>query len=224
MQFSRLELLVEDKIELIKNKTVLVVGIGGVGGYVVEALARSGIGTIIIVDNDIVDISNLNRQIISLHSNIGKYKVDVLESRIKDINPNCKVIKFNTYLTKDNTIDLFDRNIDYVVDACDTITVKFELIKICNKKSIKLISSMGTGNKFDPSLLKIVDIKSTSYDPVAKILRELIKKENIKTDFKVVCSTEKPKKIQDRKIGSTPYVPGVAGLLCASYVINDIVR
>lgn len=223
MQFSRLELLIGNKIKDIYNKTVLVVGVGGVGGYAVEALVRAGIGTIIIVDNDIVDISNLNRQVISLHSNIGLLKVDVCEKRILDINPACKVIKKPIYLTKENTINLFEDKIDYVVDACDTIEVKKTLIKICNSKNIKLISSMGTGKKMDPTKLEIIDIRKTSYDPIAKILRKMVKDERINNKVMVVCSKEEPKKIEGKTIGSTPFVPATAGLLCASFIINDIV-
>lgn len=220
---DRLELLVKEKIELIKKKTVLIVGIGGVGGYALEALVRSGIGKIIIVDNDNVDITNLNRQIISLNSNIGKSKVDVAYDRCKDINPNCEVIKINKFLTKDNTKELFDTHIDYIVDACDTMDVKKELIRISISKNIKLISSMGTGNKLNPSKLEIMDLRKTSYDPIAKILRKMLKDEKINKKIMVVSSTEKSITTNSKTIGSTSFVPATAGLLCASYVINDIV-
>jgi tRNA A37 threonylcarbamoyladenosine dehydratase len=223
MQFSRLELLIGDKINKIFNSTVLVVGIGGVGGYAVEALVRAGIGNIIIVDNDIVDITNLNRQIISLHSNIGLPKVEVCEKRILDINPNCKVTKYNTYLTKENTNQIFNTKIDYVVDACDTVEVKKELIRICYNRNIKLISSMGTGKKLDPTKLEIVDIRKTSYDPIAKIIRKMVKDERINSKVMVICSKEQPIKLEGKVIGSTSFVPGTAGLMCASYIINDIV-
>lgn len=223
MQFQRFELLIGDKINLVKDKTILIVGIGGVGGYVLESLVRAGIGKVIIVDNDIVDITNLNRQIISLHSNIGKNKVDVAYQRAKDINPNCEIITVNEFLTKDNTIDLFNENIDYIVDACDTVEVKKELIRISINKNIKLISSMGTGNKLDPSKLEIVDLRKTSYDPLAKILRKMLKDERINTKVMVVCSKETPIKTNSKTIGSTSFVPAVAGLLCTSYIINDIV-
>lgn len=222
---DRLELLVKDKINLLKEKTVMIVGIGGVGSYALEALTRSGIGTIILVDFDKVDITNLNRQIISLNSNIGEYKTDVAESRIRDINPNCKVIKYNIKLTKDNVEMLFDNNIDYIVDACDTIDVKMELIRLChNKYDTKLISSMGTGNKMDPSKLMITDITKTSYDPLAKKLRKMVKDERIKGKVMVVSSLEQPINTNSNIIGSNSFVPATAGLLCASYIINDIVR
>lgn len=223
MQFERLELLVGDKINSIKDKTVLIIGIGGVGGYALEALVRSGIGKVIIVDNDIVDITNLNRQIISLHSNIGEYKVDVANNRIKDINPNCEVITINEFLTKENTINLFNTKIDYIVDACDTIEVKKELIRISISKNIKLISSMGTGNKLDPTQLEIIDLRKTSYDPIAKILRKMLKDERINKKVMVICSKETPIKTNSKTIASNSFVPATAGLLCASYIINDIV-
>lgn len=219
--FTREELLIGDKINLIKSKTVLVLGLGGVGGYVVESLVRAGIGKIIIVDNDKIDISNLNRQLISLQSNIGVKKIDAWYHRIKDINPSCEVIKIAEFITPDNIDILFTNHIDYIVDACDTISTKKELIRICLNKKIKFISSMGTGNKFDPTKLEIQDIRKTSYDPIAKIIRKMVKDENIKGKIMVICSTEKPVKVKDT-VGSISYVPSVAGLLCTSYIINDI--
>ncbi len=220
---ERLEILVGNKIEEIKNKTVLIVGIGGVGGYALEALVRSGIGKVIIVDNDTVDITNLNRQIISLNSNIGMKKVDVAEKRIKDINPNIEVIKYDLFLTEENTISLFDNHIDYIVDACDTIAVKKELIRLASLKNIKLISSMGTGYKMNPSKLEIMELSKTSYDPIAKILRKYVKDMRIKTKVMVVCSKEERIKTNTKTIGSNAFVPATSGLLCASYIINDIV-
>ncbi len=221
---ERLELLIGDKINDVKTKTILIVGVGGVGGYALEALVRSGISNIIIVDNDKVDITNLNRQIISLRSNIGEYKVDVAEKRIKDINPDCKVTKYNLFLNKDNTYDLFkDNKIDYIVDACDTMEVKKELIRIATTSGIKLISSMGTGNKLDPSKLQIMDLRKTSYDPIAKILRKYVKDMHINKKVMVVCSTEAGVKEKITTIPSNSFVPATAGLLCASYIINDIV-
>lgn len=219
--FEREELLIGNKIELIKSKTVLVLGLGGVGGYVVESLVRAGIGNIILVDNDRVDITNLNRQVISLHSNIGEYKTDAWENRINDINPLCKVIKINEFITPDNIDILFKERLDYVVDACDTVSTKKELIRRCLKNKIKFISSMGTGNKFDPTRLEIIDVRKTSYDPIAKIIRKMVKDERINSKIMVICSTEKPVKTKD-KVGSISYVPSVAGLLCTSYIINDI--
>lgn len=223
-QFERLRLQVKDEnLEKIKNTSVLVIGLGGVGSYALESLVRSGIGTLIIVDNDVVDITNLNRQMISLNSNIGMKKVDVWESRIKDINPNCKVIKIDKFITKDNIDILFKENIDYIVDACDTIETKKELIRQSIKRNIKIISSMGTGNKLDPTKLEIIDIRKTSYDPIAKILRKMIKDEKINKKIPVICSKEQSIKTNSKIISSNSFVPATSGLLITSYIINDII-
>ncbi len=222
-QFERFELLVKDKFNLIKQKNILIIGLGGVGSYAVEALIRSGIENITIVDNDIISISNLNRQLMTYHNNIGKYKTDEIEKRILSINPNCKVTKITKFIDMENINELFNIKYDYVVDACDTVTVKLELIRICKNKNIKLISSMGTGNKMDPTRLKITDIRNTSCDPLAKIIRKMVNQEKIKGKIIVVCSDEKPIRKIDKKVPSNSFVPSVAGLLCASYIINDIV-
>jgi len=217
-----IKLIGEDNYNKIKSKTVAVIGVGGVGGYSVEALIRSGIENIIIVDYDIVDITNLNRQIISLQSNIGKYKTDVTKERILSINPNCNVTVINKKLDEENLIELFDYKIDYLIDACDTVKVKEQLILECIKRKIKQISCMGTGNKLNPELLSICDIRKTSYDPLAKKIRKFVTENKIKDKVMVVSSTEQPKKVEG-SISSISYVPSVAGLLCASFVINDII-
>ena len=222
-QFERLELLVHEKISDIYNKTVLIIGLGGVGSYAVEALVRSGISNLIIVDNDTISLTNLNRQLMAYHHNIGKFKTDEIEERILSINPNAKVKKITEFIDMNNINKLFQQHIDYVVDACDTLIVKLELIRICKKKNIKLISSMGTGNKMNPSKLKIMDIRKTSYDPIAKKIRKMVKDEKIKGKVIVVCSDEEGKVKIDKEIPSNSFVPAVAGLLCASYIINDIV-
>jgi len=222
-QFERLELLVGDKINDIHNKKVLVIGLGGVGSYVVEALIRSGIENITIVDNDTISLSNLNRQLMTYQSNIGKYKTDEIEKRILNINPNCKITKITDFINLDNINNLFSSDIDYVVDACDTITVKLELIRICKRKDIKLISCMGTGNKMDPTKLKIMDIRKTNYDPIAKKVRKMVKDERIKGKVMVVCSDEIGYTKVTNIIPSNSFVPATAGLLCASFIINDIV-
>ena len=222
-QFERLEILIKDKINDIYNKKVLVIGLGGVGSYAVEALVRSGIQNITIVDNDTISITNLNRQLMTYQNNIGKYKTDEIEKRILDINPNCKINKVTKFITLDNINELFNEDYDYIVDACDTITVKLELIRISKRKNIKLISCMGTGNKMDPSRLKIMDIKKTSYDPIAKIIRKMVKDERIKGKVMVICSDEVAYTKVTNTIPSNSFVPATAGLLCASYVINDIV-
>lgn len=222
-QFERLELLIHEKINDIYNKTVLIIGLGGVGSYAAEALVRSGISNLIIVDNDTISLTNLNRQLMAYHSNIGNFKTDEIEKRILDINPKANIIKITEFIDMSNINKLFENNIDYVVDACDTMIVKLELIRICKKKNIKLISSMGTGNKMDPAKLKITDIRKTSYDPIAKKIRKMVKDEKINGKVMVVCSDEEAKVKINKEIPSNSFVPATAGLLCASYVINDIV-
>ncbi len=218
---ERLEILVgKENIKKLKNTTVLIVGLGGVGGHALESIARSGIGKIIIVDKDIVDITNLNRQIISNKNNIGLNKADVAEKRIKEIS-DAKVIKINEFINKDNIENLFNEKIDYIIDACDTIETKKELIRQSIKKNIKIISCMGTAKKMNPERLRITEIRKTSYDPIAKIIRKMVRDEKIKQKIMVVCSDEMP--YNREKLGSNALVPSVAGILCASYVINDIV-
>lgn len=223
-EFERLRALIPDKFDLIKTKKVLVVGLGGVGGYAVEALVRSGISDITIVDYDVVDITNINRQIIALHSTIGKYKTEVFKNRINDINPDCSVTVKNMKIDDNNINSLFEKDYDYVVDACDTISVKKELIRICLRKNIKLISSMGTAKKLDPTKLEIIDVRKTSYDPIAKIIRKMVKEEKISKKIWVISSTEKPVDTNDNVLGSTAFVPSTAGLLCAKFIINDIIK
>lgn len=223
MEFTRLKIMINEKFDLIEQKTVLVIGLGGVGGYAIEALARSGIKRLIIADNDNVDITNMNRQIFCLHTTLMKNKVDVAEERIKNINPNCEVIKINEFITPKNIEMLFENEIDYVVDACDTIETKKAIIRECTKRNIKFISSMGTGNKLDPTKLEIIELKKTKYDPIARIMRKMVKDERIKGKIMVVCSKEEPIKNNSKIIGSCAFVPSTAGLLCASYVINNII-
>lgn len=222
-QLRRFELMIGSKINDVMNTKVLILGLGGVGSYAVEGLARSGIGEVILVDYDTIDITNLNRQLMTNHNNIGKLKTEVLKERIESINPNCCVITISERINDDNINKIYDFNPDYIVDACDSIDVKKNLILNCKKKNIKLISSMGTGNKFDPSRLKIMDIRKTSYDPLAKRLRKFVLEEKINYKVMVVASDEKPLKISN-PIGSTAFVPATAGLLCASFVINDILK
>ena len=183
--FERLKLLIgEDNLNKIKGKTVLIVGVGGVGGYVVTSLARSGVENLIIIDYDKVDISNINRQIIAYHSTIGKKKVDVLEQMLLDINPNINVVKYDTFITPDNINDIFDKyKINYIVDACDSMPTKKAIIDYSLSRNVKLISSMGTGNKLDPTKLEITDIRKTNNDPVARILRKYVKDKKIKSDI-----------------------------------------
>ena len=189
-----------------------------------EALARSGIGQIILVDYDVVEESNINRQIIALSSTIGKYKVDVLEERIKDINQDCKVIKVKSFIDNDNYLDLFQYKVDFFIDCCDTMLVKKLVMKESLKRNILFISSMGTGNKMDPSKLEIVDLRKTINDPLARVLRKFVKDEKINKKIMVLSSRELPVKTGDRTPGSTAFVPASAGLLIASYVVRSFIN
>ena len=224
LRFNRLEKIIgTEKLEKLNEKSVLILGCGGVGGYVVEALARSNIGTLIIVDFDTIDETNINRQITALDSTIGKKKVDVLEERIKSINNKCKIIKIDKFIDTSNLELLFNYKIDFFVDACDTISTKKEVIKFRLKKEIDFITSMGTGNKLDPSKLEITDIRKTINDPLARILRKFIKEEKINNKITVLTSKELPIKTGERTPGSTAFVPSVGGLLIASYIVNRFI-
>lgn len=224
-RFQRLELLIgKENVNLLSKKCVLVLGIGGVGCYVAESLVRSGIGNIIIVDHDKIDTTNINRQLIALTSTIGKKKVDVLESRIKEINPNCNVIKIDKYIDENNYLELFLNKIDFLADCCDSIKTKKSIIKYALYNDINIISSMGTGNRMDPSKLEIIDIKKTSIDPLARIIRKYLKDEGINRKLAVLCSTELPKKIEGNNISSNSFVPPSAGLLMASYIIKELIK
>ena len=223
-KFSRLEKVIgKDNLKKLQNKSVLILGCGGVGGYTCEALARSGIGTLILVDFDKVDESNINRQIIALDSTVGKIKVDVLEKRIKDINDKCKVIKVKEFITPDNIDMLFEYKIDYFVDACDFVPTKKAIITECLKRKVKFISCMGTGNKLDPSKLEIIDIRKTVNDPLARIMRKFIKDEKITSKVMVLSSKELPIKTGESTPGSTAFVPSSAGLLIASYIVRSFI-
>ena len=221
MWLDRLNKIIDEStLNVIRNKTVLIIGLGGVGGHALESIVRMGVNNIIIVDNDIVDETNLNRQLLSLRSNIGEYKTDVAKGRVLDINRECNIITINKFIDSTNYLELFSYDIDYVIDACDTITTKILLIEECLNRNIKIISCMGTGNKFHPEMLEICELKKTSYDPLAKVIRNKFKNE--KRKIMVVYSKEEGVKIEDRTPGSTSLVPSVAGVMCASYVINDI--
>ena len=212
----------EENFNKIKQKTVLIVGLGGVGGYATESLVRSGIHNLILIDHDNIDITNLNRQLITNNNNIGLAKVDEFKKRILEINPQCNVITHKLFLDR-NTCDILDNyQIDYIVDCCDSIEAKKLLIDYSIDKNIKLISSMGTANKLDPTKLTITDIRKTSYDPLAKILRKYVN--DLKTNKKimVVSSTEPP--IIKKELSTLIFVPATAGLLCGNYIIKDIIE
>ena len=244
--FSRTRLLLgEERMKCLAACRVAVFGIGGVGGYTVEALARSGIGALDLIDDDRICLSNLNRQLHATLSTVGRYKVDVAAERIRDINPDCAVTTYKTFFLPE-TRDQFDfHEYDYVVDAIDTVTGKIAIIEMANEASVPVISSMGAGNKVDPSLFEVADIYETSICPLAKVMRRELRKRGIES-LKVVYSKEEPRRpVEDESIscrqncvcppgtarnctqrrdipGSTAFVPSVAGLIIAGEVINDL--
>ena len=233
-EFIRTSLIMgEDAVEKLNKSRVAVFGVGGVGGFAVEALARSGVGRLDLIDNDTVAPSNINRQIIALHSTIGEYKVDAAKKRILDINPDAKVNAFRTFYLPE-TADEFDfSRYDYVVDAIDTVTGKIALVMQAQKTSTPIISSMGTGNKLDPTAFVVTDLYQTSFCPLARIMRKELRKRGV-DHLKVVYSQEEaltPEGATEelpqgrRSIpGSTAFVPSVAGLILAGEVIKDIVK
>ena len=221
--FDRLELLIgKDALDVIKSKKILLVGCGGVGGACAVSLVRSGIENLTIVDYDTVEESNLNRQAVARRSNIGKKKVDVLKEMLLDMNNNARITTMDVFLDENN-MDEIVTDYDYVIDACDSVKTKEALIKRCTSNDIKIISSMGTGNRLDPSKLEIVDIRKTSGDPLAKIIRKYIKDERINKKVMVLCSKEVPIR-KGTVVGSSSFVPPSAGLLITSYVIRDIIK
>lgn len=224
--FERFDLLVgKEKREELNNKTVVIIGVGGVGGYVVESLARCGIGHLILIDFDVVDITNKNRQLVALDSTIGKKKVDVLKDRVKDINNECHIDIHDIYLDRDNIDDILNKyKIDYLVDACDAIKTKQAIIDKCLKDNIPFVCSLGTGKRLDPSMLEITELRKTEYDPLARLLRKYVKDNNIKDKITVLYSREHPLKIESNKVASCSFVPSSAGLLIASYIIRKFVN
>ena len=234
-EFSRSELLLgKDNINKLKDKRVAIFGVGGVGGYVVEALARTGVGHLDLIDNDTVSLTNINRQIIALHSTIGKDKVEVARDRVLDINPMCDVKIYKTFYLPD-TASLFNFKIyDYVIDAIDTVAGKLMLIEEAKRNDVPIICSLGAGNHLDPLSFKVTDIYKTSMCPLAKVMRHELKKRNIK-DVKVVYSTEPAIKPYDYSEiqkdsskrstpGSVSFIPSIVGLIIASEVIKDLIK
>ena len=237
-QFSRTELLLgSEAMQKLKNSRVAVFGVGGVGGYSVEALARSGVGAIDLIDNDTVSLTNINRQIIATLDTVGRYKVDVAEERIKSINPDCKVVKHKCFFLPE-TADEFDFNdYDYVVDAIDTVKGKLEIIVRAKQAETMVISSMGAGNKLDPAAFEVADISKTSVCPLAKTMRVQLRKIGI-NHLKVVYSKEAPvvprynedsaleqaESVRRALPGSTAFVPSVVGLIIAGEVVKDLIK
>lgn len=236
-QFSRTELLLGNAaMEKLSRSRVAVFGVGGVGGYVVEALVRSGIGAIDLIDHDTVSVSNINRQIIATLSSVGKYKVDVMKDRIQDINPECKVTLHKCFYLPETKAQFQFSDYDYVVDAIDTVTGKIALVMEADEAGVPIISSMGAGNKLNPAMFEVADIYQTSVCPLAKVMRRELKKRGIKK-CKVVYSKElpltpnqpvKPDSDEESQLkkaipGSTAFVPSVAGLIIASEIIKDLI-
>ena len=229
-RFQRTKLLLgEENFLKLSNSTVAIFGIGGVGSFTAEALARSGVGHLVLIDKDNIDATNINRQIHALTSTIGKSKVEVMRDRIFEINPLAQVDTVQKfYLPGEDAEKFFICDYDYVVDAIDTISAKINLAVECNRRGIKIISSMGAGNKLNPMQFKVCDIYKTSVDPVAKVLRKKLRELGIKK-LKVVCSEEVPKKFPaenftEKIIGSAAFVPSVAGLIIAAEVVKDLIE
>lgn len=242
-QFSRTELAIgPEGLEIMKNSTVAVLGIGGVGSIAVEALARTGVGRIILIDKDVVDITNINRQIHALTTTIGQKKADLMVERVKLINPECEAIALNMFYTEETYEELFKYKLDYVIDASDTIIYKVHLIKECLRRGIPIISSMGAANKMDPTKFQVADISKTSMDPIARVVRTKLRKDGIKKGVKVVFSLEepmKPRKDVTEKIvpenapeirkakqppASNAFVPPVAGLIMVSVTVRELLE
>lgn len=221
--FQRLKILIgEENFSKLNAASVAVFGVGGVGSFAVEALARSGIGRLILIDKDNVDVTNINRQIHALTSTVGRSKVEVMRERIHEINPAAQVVTVQKFfLPNSNVEDFFVCRYDYVVDAIDTLSAKIFLVEECERRGIKIISSMGAGNKLIPTRFKVGDIFQTSVDPVAKVMRKQLRERGIK-NLKVVWSDEPPRPVKDF-IGSTAFVPSVAGLIMAGEVVKDLI-
>lgn len=230
-QFQRLELLIgKEAVKKLADSHVIIFGVGGVGGFAAEALARSGVGTLTLVDNDTVNYTNLNRQIIALHSTIGRNKTEVMKERINDINPDANVIVNNTFFTPENSHEFDFSQYDYAVDAIDTVTGKIEIIMKAKEAGVPVISSMGAGNKLNPAMFEVSDIYKTSVCPLARVMRYELKRRNVK-HLKVVYSKEEARKpmydissdIPGKVLpGSSAFVPSTAGLIIASEVVKDL--
>lgn len=220
----------QEGIEKLKNSNVIVFGVGGVGSFAAEAIARAGVGNLTIVDFDDVDITNINRQLPALHSTVGRYKVDVMKERILDINPDINIKAIKSLYNEETSEELLSEKYDYVVDAIDMVSSKIHLIETCKKKGLEIISSMGMGNKLDPTKIVVTDVHKTTMCPLAKVMRKELRDRKIKK-LKVVFSTEKPRELKEKIMngkkvtpGSVSFVPSVGGLVIASVVINDLIN
>lgn len=228
-QFSRTEILLgKDGLDKLAKAKVAVFGVGGVGSFVVEGLARCGIGSLVLIDSDKIDVTNLNRQIHATHETIGEYKVEVMKKRVLSINPKIDVSIYKEFYTNNNTEELIKKDYDYIVDAIDSVTSKIDLIVNAKKMNISIISSMGAANRLDPTKLEITSIYKTTQCPLAKTVRKELRKKGI-DDLKVVFSTEKVVKdlhIEEggSRLGSVSFVPSVAGMIIASEVVKDIIK
>ena len=205
----------------LRNAAVMVFGVGGVGSHCIEALARSGVGKLILIDNDTVSLTNINRQSIAFHSTVDQYKTKVMKEKIADINPDIEVITHEMFVLPDNLDFLFTESVDYIIDAIDTVTTKIAIVELALKRHIPLISSMGTGNKLHPEMFEITDIYKTSVCPLCKVMRKELKARNI-PGLKVLYSKEQPLNVGNRTPGSISFVPPVAGMLIAGAVIRDL--
>ena len=223
-QFARIvRMLNQEWVDKLQTKKVAVFGLGGVGSYVVEALVRCGIGEIVLVDHDIIDITNINRQLYALHSTVGMNKVDVAKERCLDINPNVKVTTYQQFYLPNLGMESMFSDCDFVIDAIDTVKAKIALIENCNKLKIPVISSMGTGNKLDPEKFEITDINKTSVCPLARVMRRELKNRGIKK-CPVLYSKELPQKVDGATPGSVSFVPSVAGLMIGGYVLKQLTK
>ena len=224
-QFTRTEMLIgNDAVEKLKQAHIAVFGIGGVGSYVVEALARAGVGNLDLIDNDDVNLTNINRQIIALHSTVGKSKVEVAKARVLDINPRVNVKIYKTFFTPETSQEFDFSKYDYVVDAIDSVAGKIELILKAQEANVPIISCMGTGNKLHPEKFEIADIYKTSVCPLAKVMRTELKKRGVKK-LKVLFSTETPIKQEGQRIpASISFVPSIAGLIIAGEVVRELIK
>ncbi len=243
-RFARTELVVgPEGLSVLQRATIAVIGLGGVGSYTVEALARSGVGTLVLMDKDVVDITNINRQLPALESTIGQSKVEVMSQRVRQINPDCRVETRSTFFRRETADELFRMPLDYVADAIDTVSAKIQLAVACKERGVPLASSMGAANKVDPTQFHVMDISETQTDPIARVMRRELRKHGIVDGLPVVCSRERPRKPRQdvlarlspptetghplpRKAQYPPasiaFVPPVAGLILASIVIRDL--